>query len=67
MLPHVPYSPDLAPSDHNLFRSMQHRLLEQLFHSYKEIKNWIDESQRTHYKKFYEVYNMFQCCMKIKN
>ena len=42
VLPHAPYSPDLAPSDYYLFRSM-HRLSEQLFNSYEEVKNWIDE------------------------
>ncbi|GFU61703.1 mariner Mos1 transposase [Trichonephila clavipes] len=37
-----PYSPDLAPSDYHLFRSMAHGLADQHFRSYEEVKNWID-------------------------
>lgn len=43
ILPHPPYSPDIAPSDFHLFRSMQHSLAEQTFNSYKDIENWIDQ------------------------
>ncbi|EGI64132.1 Mariner Mos1 transposase [Acromyrmex echinatior] len=42
ILPHPPYSPDIAPSDYHLFRSMAHGLSEQHFTSYEDIKNWID-------------------------
>lgn len=42
VLPHPPYSPDIAPSDYHLFRSMQHGLAEQHFQSYEDVKNWID-------------------------
>lgn len=42
LLPHPPYSPDLAPSDYYLFRSMQDHLTGQQFTSIEEIKNWID-------------------------
>ena len=43
VLPHPPlYSPDVAPSDYHLFRSMAHGLADQHFRSYEEIKNWID-------------------------
>lgn len=42
VLPHPPYSPDIAPSDYHLFRSMTHGLAEQHFRSYEEAKNWID-------------------------
>ena len=31
VLPHPPYSPDIAPSDYHLFRSMTHGLSEQHF------------------------------------
>ena len=42
VLPHPPYSPDLAPSDYHLFRSMQHSLAKQTFSNYDEVKKWID-------------------------
>ena len=34
-----PYSPDIAPSNYLLFRSMAHGLTEQHFHSYEDTKN----------------------------
>jgi len=42
VLPHPPYSPDIAPFDYHLFRSMTHGLSEQHFTSYKGTKNCID-------------------------
>ncbi|GBP10673.1 Mariner Mos1 transposase [Eumeta japonica] len=42
VLPYPPYSPDIAPSDFHLFRSMAHGLADQCFHSYEEAKKWID-------------------------
>lgn len=42
VLPHPPYSPDLAPSDYYLFRSMAHGLAGQHFSNYEEVKKWID-------------------------
>jgi len=38
VLPHPPYSPDVAPSDYHLFRSMAHGLADQHFRSYEEVK-----------------------------
>ncbi|UYV61192.1 hypothetical protein LAZ67_1003769 [Cordylochernes scorpioides] len=43
VLPHPPYSPDIAPSNYYLFQSMQHGLDDQHFSNYKEVKKWIDE------------------------
>ncbi|GBP07596.1 Mariner Mos1 transposase [Eumeta japonica] len=31
VLPHLPYSPDIVPSDYHVFRSMAHALSEQWF------------------------------------
>lgn len=42
VLPHPPYSPDLAPSDYYLFQSMQHGLADQHFSNFEEVKKWID-------------------------
>jgi len=42
VLPHPPYSPDIALSDYHLFRSM-HGLSEQHFTSYEDTKNYIDD------------------------
>ena len=39
ILTHQPYSPDIAPSDFHLFRSMTHGLSEQKFTSYENTKN----------------------------
>lgn len=42
VLHHPPYSPDIAPSDYYLFRSMAHALTAQRFTSYEDTKNWVD-------------------------
>jgi len=42
VLPHPPYSPDIAPSDYHLFRSMAHGLAEQHFRSHEEVRDWLD-------------------------
>ncbi|GBP06810.1 Mariner Mos1 transposase [Eumeta japonica] len=42
VMPHPPYSPDIAPSDYHFFRSMVHALSEQRFTSYEDNKNWFD-------------------------
>ena len=42
VLPHLPYSPDLASSDYHSFRSMQNALTGIWFTSEQGIKNWLD-------------------------
>ena len=42
-LPHPLYSPDMAPSDYHLFRSMQSALAQQHFTPYENIKKWVDD------------------------
>ena len=42
VLTHLPYSPDIAPSDYYLFRSMAHGLADQQFRSYEDIEKWLD-------------------------
>lgn len=41
ILPHPPYSPDTAPSDYHLFRSMTQALADQNFSSFEEVENWV--------------------------
>ena len=43
VLPHPPYSPDLAPSDYHLFRSMAHFLRGRQFSNEDELSNGINE------------------------
>lgn len=42
VLPHPAYSPDIAPSDYHLFRSMQHGLAGSTrFRNAEEVRKWI--------------------------
>jgi len=43
ILPHSAYSPDLAPLDYHLFRSMQYTLMDIHFSNYEEVQKWVDE------------------------
>ena len=43
VLPHPPYSPDIAPTDYHLLRSMQHSLAEQHFNCFEDVKKWLDD------------------------
>lgn len=40
---HHVYLLDLAPSDHHIFQLMGRALVEQRFHSYKNLRNRLDE------------------------
>lgn len=42
VLPHPPYSPDLAPSDFHLFRSLTSYLSGKSFHNNEEVKTTLD-------------------------
>ena len=42
VMPHSAYSPDLAPSDYHLFRSLEHTLREKSFESREDIENHLN-------------------------
>lgn len=44
VLPHPPYSPDIAPSDYHIFRSMKHAAAGKKFADYDEIRVWVSNS-----------------------
>ncbi|GFT57266.1 histone-lysine N-methyltransferase SETMAR [Trichonephila clavipes] len=52
-MPYLPYSPDLAPSDYYLFRSLQNFLDGKTFTS-NEVKNHLDQFFANKDQKFYE-------------
>lgn len=52
-IPHPPYSPDLAPSDYHLFRSLQNHLEETAFVTQEEVKTDICEFFESKPKEFY--------------
>ncbi|GFX80654.1 histone-lysine N-methyltransferase SETMAR [Trichonephila clavipes] len=52
-MPHPPYSPDLAPLDYYLFRSLQNFLDGKTFTS-NEVKNHLDQFIASKDQKFYE-------------
>ncbi|XP_076177098.1 histone-lysine N-methyltransferase SETMAR-like [Ptiloglossa arizonensis] len=54
LLPHRSYSPDLAPSDYHLFRSMQHFLSGQNFNNSEDVKSALNEYFDSKSQKFFE-------------
>ncbi|EZA50238.1 Histone-lysine N-methyltransferase SETMAR [Ooceraea biroi] len=54
VLPHPPYSPDIAPSDFHLFRSVRNSLSGKNFDSLIDIKNHLEEFFVEKPKKFWE-------------
>jgi len=43
LLPYAVYSPDMAPSDYCLFRSLQHHSADTHFVRFEEIRKYIDD------------------------
>jgi transposase len=43
IFPHPPYSPDIAPSDYHLFRSLSNNLRGVFFNTDAELQDWLDD------------------------
>lgn len=54
VLPHPPYSPDIAPCDYHLFRSMQHGLEEQQFKKVDDVRIWVSSFFDSQPAQFFE-------------
>jgi len=54
VLPHPPYSPDLAPSDYYLFLSLKNSLRGKSFKSISEIKTHLDEYFTSKLQQFWK-------------
>ncbi|XP_025262477.1 histone-lysine N-methyltransferase SETMAR-like [Camponotus floridanus] len=54
VLPHPPYSPDIAPSDFHLFRSLQNSINGLNFASLQLLKNYLDSFFAEKTQDFYE-------------
>ena len=53
LLPHPPYSPDLAPTDFHLFRSLQHHLDDKTFENKKEVNQELKKFFKSKSPAFY--------------
>ena len=54
VMPHPPYSPDLAPSDYHLFRSLQNHLNGKTFNWNKAVENDLIQFFASKNQTFYE-------------
>lgn len=54
IMPHPPYSPDIAPSDYHLFRSLQNNLNGKKFKNVEDVKNHLDTFFNEKPRDFYE-------------
>ena len=53
-MPHLQYSPDLAPSDYHLFRSLKNHLNRKIFDSNEAVKNELIQFFASKNQTFYE-------------
>ena len=53
VLTHPPYSPDLAPSDFHLFRSLSNALCGVPFNNDVELKTWLEQFSDSEPTDFY--------------
>jgi hypothetical protein len=55
ILDHPPYSPDLAPYDYHLFRSLQNHLNTQKFEGFEEVNDAILAYFESKPRRFYKA------------
>lgn len=54
LVPHPPYSPDIAPSDYHLFRSLQNHLGNQKFDDLQDLELWLNKYFSSLPSEFYK-------------
>lgn len=62
VLPHPPYSLNLAPSDFHIFNSLQHILAGQSFKTHNDVKKCMNEYFYSKDEPF--SIRVFKCCLK---
>jgi transposase len=69
ILPHQSYSPDFAPSDYHLFRSLSNNLRGVSFNNESETQNWLDESFTAKPADFFKrgIENLPECWEIVVN
>ncbi len=55
VLPYLPYSPDIAPSDYHLFRAMDNFVQNKEFYNDDELKQEVDKFLTSWTRQFWEV------------
>ena len=67
LMPHPPYSPDLAPSDYHLFRSLQNHLNGKTFDSDQAVKNELDQFFASKNQGFFErvIFQLIERWQKV--
>jgi [histone H3]-lysine36 N-dimethyltransferase SETMAR len=55
VLPHPPYSPDIAPSDYHLFRAMDNFMQNKEFRNDDELKQEVDKFLTSRTRQFWEA------------
>lgn len=53
LLPHPPYSPDLAPTDYHLFRALEHHLRDKQYDDQEHLKTDLDTFFKSKPPEFY--------------